>query len=79
MPRATTTDTATAELTVMEEPLRLKIFEADHTLAGEIQKVGQQAVRNLTLNEILREAIHAGLPVIARRYEAMANAAKTTK
>lgn len=76
MPRPPTNP---AELVVMDEPLRLKIFEVDHLAAAEIQKTGQQVVRNLSVNAILREAIHAGLPAVLRRYQAMLNVANNTK
>lgn len=79
MPRQPTQDTPTAELTVMEEPLRLKVFEVDHTEAAKVQKVGGQVIRNLSVNEVLREAIHAGLPIVLRKYEALAKTAKETQ
>lgn len=79
MPRQTPQETATGDLPLMEEPLRLKIFEVDHTTAADVQKIGAQVIRNLSVNEVLREAIHAGLAIVARKYEAMAKAAKQTQ
>lgn len=55
---------------------RLKLLEEDHALALETQTVAQKLFRTVTLQEILRDAIHIGLPRIAEKYQAMAAAAK---
>lgn len=55
---------------------RLKLYEADHEMAVRTQELAQVLYRQITLQEILREAIHTGLPLVAKRYKAAAEAAK---
>lgn len=70
------TDSDASDLEVMDEPLRIKVFEEDHEDAGKVQTLAQNIMRTITLNEIIREAIHEGLPAVRRKYEAMVAAAK---
>lgn len=67
MPRTTTTVS------------KLKLFEADHDLAVAIQNNAQPVFRQVTLQEIMREAIHLGLPLVQKRYSAAVEAAKKVK
>jgi hypothetical protein len=55
---------------------KLKLFEADHDLAVKIQNAAQPVFRQLTLQEIIREAIHLGMPLVQKRYEAAVEAVK---
>lgn len=55
---------------------RIKLYEADHDLALRAQEQASVLYRQITLQEILREAIHIGLPLVAKRYKAAAEAAK---
>jgi hypothetical protein len=54
----------------------LKLFEADQELAVEILNQAQPHIRSLTLQEIIREAVHSGLPTVSKRYKALAEAAR---
>jgi hypothetical protein len=55
---------------VMENhTLKLKLFMEDYDLAHKLQ-VEVSPVFRLTLQEILRDAIHAGLPLMQKRYKA---------
>ncbi len=58
---------------------RLKLLEEDHALAVETQTVAQKLFRGMTIQEILRDAVHEGLPKIAHKYRAMAAAVKKTE
>ena len=68
--------------TVTHEPVittetssRVKLYVDDHKQAIEIQEEAQGLFRQLTIQEILREAIHIGLPLVAKRYRAAIKAA----
>lgn len=54
---------------------RVKLYEADHELAVKTQEQAQVISRQITIQEVLREAIHVGLPLVAKRYKAAAKAA----
>mgnify|MGYP001616831028 CR=1 FL=1 len=74
MPRETT------PLTVHEDHhLKLKLYGADHKLAHDIQADAAVLFRGLTLQEILRDAIHAGLPSVQKKYRAAVEAALKAK
>ena len=55
---------------------KLKLYESDHALAVKLQEQVQPLFRQITIQEILRDAIHAGLPVVSKRYKAAVEAAK---
>jgi len=61
---------------ISETVSKLKLYKADHELAIKIQQFAQPIFRQLTLQDILREAIHAGLPSVVKRYAAASVAAK---
>lgn len=76
MPR--TTAHQPEELTVSDQPTRIKLYDQDHTEAQAILLEAQKLNRTCTLHEVLREALHAGLPVVARKYAAAINAIERT-
>lgn len=55
---------------------RIKLYEADHLLAVKTQEQAQVLFRQLTVQEVLREAVHVGLPFVIKRYKAAVEAAK---
>jgi hypothetical protein len=55
---------------------KIRLYEEDHELASKVQDQAQTIFRQITLQEILREAVHAGLPIVAKRYRAAVDAAK---
>lgn len=57
------------------DTIRLKPFADDYQEALQIQIVASGVVRQLTVQEILRQAIREGLPTVRKRYEAAATAA----
>lgn len=54
---------------------KMKLFAADHKLADKIFGEAQMVVRGMTMQQILREAVHLGLPIVARRYRSIVEAA----
>lgn len=54
---------------------KVKLYVADNDLALEIQEDAAPILRQLTVQEILREAIHEGLPLVQKRYRAAVDAA----
>lgn len=64
------------EQTTTETVSRLKLYTDDHDEAVELQKQVQPIFRQLTLQEIIREAVHEGLPAVIKRYTAAVAAAK---
>jgi len=70
MPR---TDTPTI---TSETVSKLKLYASDHETAIKIQDLAQPVFRQLTIQEILREAVHAGLPSVLKRYAAAVAAAR---
>lgn len=74
MPRTVTP--ATAPPVTSETVSKLKLYADDHELAVKIQTLVQPIFRQITLQEILREAVRAGLPAVAGRYEAAVLAAR---
>lgn len=78
MPK-TTPDNTPETLPVMEEPVRVKLYEADHAQALEIQTLAKRINRTITLHEVIREAVHNGLQLTKRKYEAATEAVANTK
>jgi hypothetical protein len=74
MPRQATKPDA---LVVSEQTSRLKLYEVDLEAAGDLQTEAQPIFRQLTQQEIIREAVHAGMPHVVRRYKAAVAAAAT--
>lgn len=70
MPRTVTTTPLPSE-TVS----KLKLYTEDYDEAVKLQKKAQPVFRQITLQEIYREAIHAGLPAVVKRYTAAVEAA----
>lgn len=64
-------------LAVSEQTSRLKLYEVDLEAAVDLQKEAQPIFRQLTQQEIIREAVHAGMPHVVRRYKAAIAAAAT--
>lgn len=56
----------------------IRMFEDDYQLAVEIKRTTQPQFR-LSLQDIIREAIHAGLPLVRKKYEAAVEAAAKVK
>lgn len=71
MPRPVTAESALPSETVS----KLKLYTADHDIAVKLQKRAQPIFRQITLQEIYREAIHVGLPAVVKRYTAAVEAA----
>ena len=70
----------TQPLAVHEDhSLKLKLYSADFDLAHNIQTDASVIFRGLTLQEILREAIHHGLPTVQKRYKAAVEAGLKAK
>ena len=66
---------STAALQPGEIVSKLKLFVEDHDMALKIQKLAQPMFQ-ITLQEILRDAIHSGLPAVMNRYKAAVEAAR---
>ncbi len=59
-----------------ESVSKIKLYVDDHKLAAAMAEEAQSVFRQLTIQELLREAIHIGLPAVIKRYRAAVEAAK---
>lgn len=57
---------------ITDRVTKVKLFEDDHNEAIEIQQRGETVFRGLTLQQIVREAVRVGLPVVRKRYDTLA-------
>lgn len=69
------TDSNAADLG--EQPARLRIFDQDSELVSEIVRDAKGVMRDITIQGVLRDAIHVGLPIVRKKLRAMCDAAKT--
>lgn len=74
MPRMVTPELEPSLTT--ETVSRMKLYADDHALALKTQEQASALFRQITLQEILREAVHEGLPLVVKRYKAAVDAAK---
>lgn len=66
----------TPEKLVLDENIfKMKLYLVDHELALQIQDEASVVFRQLSMQQVLREAVHAGLPIVAKRYRAAVDAA----
>lgn len=73
MPQQDTPDTD-----VNENPARLRILTTDQAVAADIVREAKEVLPDITIQTVLRDAIHAGLPVVRRKMKAICDAAKKT-
>lgn len=73
MPRTITAETPPL---TSETVSKMRLYAVDYELAVKTQEQAQAMFRQLTIQEILREAVHAGLPAVVKRYAAAVAAAK---
>jgi len=52
-------------------PVKLKLWQSDHQKATDLVNAVSQSIPTMTFNNILREAIHVGLPEVEKKYRAM--------
>lgn len=62
-----------------DQPTRIKLYDQDHATVQQVVDVAHQFNRTITLHEVMREALHAGLPIVMRKYQAAVAAIANTK
>lgn len=72
-------DTVTTETDLNDNPARLRIFEQDSDLAAEIVRDVKPVMPDITIQTVLRDAVHNGLPLVRKKLLAMCEAAKQAK
>ena len=57
----------------------MKLYASDHKLVVDLKEKVSDVIRGITMQELLREAVHEGLPQVAARYTAAITAARKVK
>lgn len=75
MPRKDTQSTST-EPEINDNPARLRLLVEDQAEAAALVKDMREEMPDITVQTILRDSVHMGLPLVRKKYEAMREAAK---
>lgn len=57
----------------------LRLYSTDHDRLSDLKEKVSPLFRTMTIQELIREAVHIGLPVVEARYRAALQGVKTAQ